>query len=132
MNGSLQDFLGCGVGAVVQILEGSLKHVPLAKGDGERLDLIRHLVHPNIEEWLAFFHDFLLQEFAERFDLGHFFEEDQVLESLKVVDTCHCGDLALRALSHLGFVVDSLLHITHNVLDDFLHKDAVVTFCSHT
>lgn len=82
---SLKCNLGARVRAVSQILKGTLKHVSLTKGGGERLDFIRNLVHPDVEEWLSFVHYLLLHKLAERLDLSNLLVENQVLESLKII-----------------------------------------------
>ena len=80
---SRENLLGFGISAVGKILESSLKHIPVTEGGSEALNIIGSLVHPNIEERLAVFHNFLLQQLAKDFDLGNFLVKDEILESLE-------------------------------------------------
>jgi len=113
------------------LFQGSLKHVPLTEGLRHRLNLIRDLELPDVEERLSLLKHLLLHEFLHLLNLSLLSIVDQVGESLLVDDALHSGDLPLRAHSHLRHPVRLFLHVGDDVFNDFLHEDAVVTFSSH-
>ena len=127
----LEDQLGLRIGAICEILKSSLQHVPVSKGDSEALNLVGHLVHPDVVERLSFLHHLCLQNFTERFDLIPFPAEDEVLQSFKVADAWERGDLRLEILAQLRQVMNLLLRVSEDVFDDLLHEDAVVALRRH-
>lgn len=130
-SGLNKDLFHSWVRALLNRIESSLKHVSLTKCLCNRLDLIGNFIHPHIEECLSLLHNLLLHELDERLHFTLFSEEDQVLQRLEVSDTVEGRDLSNWALGQLWHHVLFLLHVRHDVFDDFLHEHTVVTLSSH-
>ena len=88
-----------GMGTSLQQLQSTLKHVSFAKRLSQRLNIVRHFVHPHIKESLSLLHDLGLQDFLHCLDFAMFSEEDKVFQCFEVCNAIECGNLTDWALS---------------------------------
>ena len=67
---------------LVIVVESCLESDSLSESLGQALDFVGDLVHPDVVEGLLFFHDLLLDQLGEGFDLILFLNENQVFQCL--------------------------------------------------
>ena len=131
-NGLFEDCLDFGILAFGVMFEGSLQNVSFTERLCKRLNLVGHLIHPDVKEGLSLLHDFVFHQFTKGLDLGYLHVKDQVFKGFKVGHTCHLGDLTDRTLSQFRQIVLLFLHVAQDILNNLLHQNAVITFSGHT
>ena len=99
---------------------------------GESEDIITYQLGPDLEELLLFLEDKFLQLIGHVLDFDGFFHINQILKSDELGDIAGCGQVGFGGLSNCRNDMKALSGVLKDILDDFLHKDAIVSLSSHT
>lgn len=109
----------------------TLKEESLTECRGKCLNIIIAFEHPDVVELSFLLHNLCLHDLCESLNLKRLLHQDQIFHGLQV-QVLRLLELRKSFFIEVRCIMSFLLGVLEDILDHFLHENAIVTLSSHS